>query len=99
MRLRHQEALVRKEIRRLARSGDRLAVLNVEARLLARTCARYGVLTRGRLAELSGASRWTRGRFSFALALAIEEEMIRDLGLGFYAPEAPAPAAELTRGS
>jgi hypothetical protein len=71
----------------------RLAILTVEARVLARTCARYGVLTRRSLAELSGAYRWTRGRFSLALALAIEQGLIRELGLGFYAPQSPIPAS------
>lgn len=70
----------------------RLAVLSVEARVLGRTCARYGVLTRRSLAELSGAHRWTRGRLSVALALAIENGLIRDLGLGFYAPPSATPA-------
>jgi hypothetical protein len=69
----------------------RLAIVDAEARVLARTCLRYGVLTRPQLVELSGARRWIRGRFGLALTEAIEHGMIRDLGLGFYAPTSPHP--------
>lgn len=64
----------------------RLAVLNAEARAVARTCASYGVLTRSQLVELSGARRWARGEFSYVLAHAVENGLVRDLGFGFYAP-------------
>ncbi len=59
--------------------------------MLKHTCQRYGVLTRGQLAELSGARHWTRGVFSFALAAAVEQGIVRDLGLGFYAPPRLTP--------
>jgi DNA-binding MarR family transcriptional regulator len=44
------------------------------------------VLTREQLVELTGARHWARGRFSLALAAAIDRRLIRDVGLGFYAP-------------
>jgi hypothetical protein len=73
-------------------AGHRPAIVDAEARVLARTCLRYGVLTRAQLVELSGARRCIRGRFALALTAAIEHGMIRDLGLGFYAPpSAPIP--------
>lgn len=64
----------------------RRAILDAEARALGGVCARYGVLTRHQLAELAGARRWTRGRYADALAAAIDAGLIRELGLGFYAP-------------
>jgi hypothetical protein len=70
---------------------QRTAILDAEARRLAHTLARYGVLTCWQLAELSGAHRWQRGRFSHALSTAIEKEMIRELGCNFYAPSQPSP--------
>jgi hypothetical protein len=87
------------------------AILNAEARRLARTLARYGVLTRRRLAELSGARRWQRGRFSRALAVAIQGGLVRDLGRDFYttvpatsagaraAPSAGTPATTVSKPS
>lgn len=65
-------------------SHDR-AVADVEARALARVCDRYGVVTRSQLAELARARRWSQGRFSDAIARAVQAGLIRDLGLGFYA--------------
>lgn len=67
------------------------AVLDAEARRLARTLERYGVLTRWQLAERSGARLWLRGRFQRALEVGVEREMIRPLGFGFYAPNTPWP--------
>jgi hypothetical protein len=64
----------------------RAAILAAEARRLACTLDSYGVLTRWQLAELSGSQSWHDGGFSLALELAIKRAMIRDLGLGFYAP-------------
>lgn len=80
----------------LSRSGDarpspallsrkhQAAILDAEARRLARTLERYGTLTRHQLEELCGARRWTRGRFSRALEIAQERGLIRHLGLDFY---------------
>jgi hypothetical protein len=75
----------------------RRAILDAEARALARVCARYGVLTRTQLAGLAGARRWTRAGFSDALAVAVDAGLIRDLGLGFYASLKPDTAPEETR--
>lgn len=61
-------------------------ILDAEARRLACTLVRCGVLTRWQLAELSGARLWQRGRFQGALDVGIEREMILDLGCGLYAP-------------
>jgi len=69
----------------------RAAILDAEARRLARVLARFGVLTRQQLAELSGARLWTRGRFSRALELAEKRGLIRHLGCGFYAPVSAVP--------
>lgn len=64
------------------------AIIDAEARRVALTLASYGgVLTSGALVELSGASRWSAGAFSLALARALELGLIRDLGLGFYASQ------------
>jgi hypothetical protein len=62
------------------------AILDAEARRVARTLMSYGVLTRHQLEELSGAQFWNRGRFAHAVELAQERGLIRDLGYGFYAP-------------
>jgi hypothetical protein len=64
----------------------RAAILEAEARRLAHTVTRFGVLTRGRLAELSSARLWSRGRFNRALELAEQHGLITHLGYGFYAP-------------
>jgi hypothetical protein len=75
------------------------AILAAEARCLACTLDSYGVLTRWQLAELSGSRSWHDGGFSIALELAIKRGMIRDLGLGFYAPSRPwsaKPHARIT---
>ena len=116
---RYHDAVVQREIRRLAhahadrqgRSGrstadeltttdsrHRGAVVDAEARRLARTLTRYGVLTSRRLFELSGADRWTSGRFSVAVARAVERGLIRELGFGFYAPPPAGSAAESHQG-
>jgi hypothetical protein len=71
----------------------RAAVLDVEARRLEHVVARYGVLTRHQLAELSGARHWARGRFLRALELAEEHGLIRGLGYGLYAPRANSPSS------
>lgn len=62
------------------------AVLDAEVRRLTRTLSGYGVVSRGQLLELSGAQRWRRGRFSQALARAVEHGFVRSLGYEFYAP-------------
>ncbi len=62
------------------------AILEAEARRLAHTLDCYGALTRCQLARLSGADRWSRGRFLRALDLAEQRGLIRDLGHEFYAP-------------
>lgn len=73
------------------------AIVDAEARALARVCARYGVVTRGQLVELAHTRRWSRGRFSDALVSAIDAGLIRDLGLGFYASPRPGvfPSGEI----
>ena len=64
-----------------ARSG----VLDSEARRIARTVCDYGVLERRRLYELVKASKWRTASFDRACELAVQEGLVRDLGLGFYA--------------
>jgi hypothetical protein len=95
-RRRYHDALVQREIRRLAATSERhrRAVLDAEARRLAHILTSYGVLTTERLFELSGAERWRSGRFAGALAHAADAGLIRDLGLGFYAPSALRSPAE-----
>jgi DNA-binding MarR family transcriptional regulator len=62
------------------------AVLDVEARRLARTLSSYGALHDRQLMTLAGARNWSRGRFSQALSRAVDQHLIRSLGAGFYAP-------------
>ncbi len=69
------------------------AVLDIEARRLARTLSSYGVLHGKQLLTLAGAHHWSRGRFSQALSRAVDQHLIRSLGAGFYAP---APNATST---
>jgi DNA-binding MarR family transcriptional regulator len=66
------------------------AVVDAEARALARVCAQYGVVTRSQLVELAGTRHWSRGRFADALACAVDAGLVRDLGFGFYASPRPA---------
>jgi hypothetical protein len=66
----------------------RSAILECEARRLARTLSSYGALSERQLFELSSAQAWERGTFAQACQLAVELGLIRRLGLGFYAPEA-----------
>jgi len=60
------------------------AVLECEARRIARTRARYGALEERRLFELCGAGAWARGSFGRACDLAVELGWIRKSGVGFY---------------
>ena len=49
------------------------------------TLRTYGVLTRPRLVELSGAGRWHEASFGRALALAVLSGRVRRLGHDLYA--------------
>jgi hypothetical protein len=96
--LRHQQALVQREIRRLARGHESgterhdLAIIDAEARRLAHIVSSYGgVLTDRRLFELSGARHWRSGAFSLALSRARDSGLVRDLGVGFYASPVERP--------
>jgi hypothetical protein len=60
------------------------AVLECEARTIARTLARYGALEERRLFELCSAGSWARGSFGRACDLAVELGWIRKSALGFY---------------
>lgn len=73
------------------------AIVDAEARALARVCAQYGVVTRSQLVELAGTRYWSRGRFADALASAVEAGLVRDLGFDFYASPRPdtAPSVEV----
>jgi hypothetical protein len=67
------------------RSDDRSdALLREAAHHLAETLAPYGVLTRDRLAELSGASRWTAVGFDGALRWAVDHAVVRRLDEELY---------------
>jgi hypothetical protein len=73
------------------RSGDRSdALLREAAHHLADTLSPYGVLTRDRLAELAGASRWTAVGFDGALRWAVDHDVIRRLDGELY-EIGPAP--------
>jgi hypothetical protein len=77
------------------RSGDRSdALLREAAHRLADTLAPYGVLTRDRLAEFSGASRWTAVGFDGALRWAMDHDVIRGLDEELYEI---GPAADLDK--
>ena len=72
-------------------TGDRYgALLREAAHRLADTLAPYRVLTRGRLAELSDASRWTTIDFGTALRWAVEHRLLLRLDDDLYeiGPEA-----------
>lgn len=60
-------------------------LLDYEARLIARTVAKYGVLERHQLYELTHAGMWRGASFARVCEYAVTRGMIRDLGLGFYA--------------
>jgi hypothetical protein len=75
-------------------SGDQYEALRREAaHRLADTLAPYGVLTRDKLVELSGASRWTRIEFDPALRWAVEHDFVRRLDEELY-EIGPADRAE-----
>ena len=59
-------------------------LLREAAHRLADTVAPYRVLTRGDLAELSGASRWHTIRFDDALRWAVEHDFLRMLEPDLY---------------
>jgi hypothetical protein len=72
-------------------SGDRYdALLRDAAHRLADAVAPYGVLTRAKLGELSGASRWETIDFEVALPWAVEHDYLRRVGEDSYevGPEA-----------
>jgi DNA-binding MarR family transcriptional regulator len=71
------------------------AIVDAEARALARVCSRYGVLTRRQLVELAGTRHWSRGRFADALSSAVDAGLVRDLGFGFYASPRPTTLSSL----
>src|SRR5579872_5765936 len=82
------------ESRSLLSTSRDTAIVDAEARRLARTLGSYGgVLTGQQLVELSGACHWRSGAFSLALGRALETGLIRDLGLGFYASALHTPAS------
>lgn len=66
-------------------SGDHYDTLVREAaRRLADTLAPYRVLTRERLAELSGASSWNTIDFDWALRWAVDHRFLRRLDEDLY---------------
>lgn len=72
-------------------------LLDSEARRIARTVCSYGVLERTRIYELTEASRWRASSFDRACELAVRRGLVRDLGLGYYAPPTrPRQAADPT---
>lgn len=60
------------------------AVLREAAHRLADTIAPYRILTRDRLAELSGVGRWRTVSFERALQWAIDHDVLRALGGDLY---------------
>jgi hypothetical protein len=67
------------------RKGDHYnALLREAAHRLADTLAPYRVLTRGALAELSGASRWDTIGFEPALCWAVQHDFLRRLDDDLY---------------
>ena len=68
------------------------ALLREAAHRLADTLAPYGVLTRDRRAEFSGASRWTAIGFDEALRWAVDHDVVRRLDRELYEI---GPAADL----
>jgi hypothetical protein len=60
------------------------ALLREAAHRLADTIAPYRVLTRERLAELSGISQWDTGEFNRALRWAVEHDVLRRLDDDLY---------------
>ena len=60
------------------------ALLREAAHRLADTLAPFGVLTRDRLAELSGASRWRVVTFDGALRWAVAHDYVRRLDAELY---------------
>lgn len=55
------------------------------------TLRTYGVLTRVRLAERCGSSRWSEPAFAQALAQAVSAGRVRPLGDDFYEAIEPEP--------
>jgi hypothetical protein len=65
--------------------GDQYdAVLREAAHRLASALEPYGVLTREKLEEFSGASRWSTIDFDQALHWAVEHEVVRRLDEDLY---------------
>ena len=60
------------------------ALTREAAHRLADTVALYGVLTRERLAALSGEEQWRSVSFAQALRWAVDHNMLRQLAPGFY---------------
>lgn len=60
------------------------AVIQAEARRLARALRPYGVLPRDTLERVAGASRWHDGGFDRALSAAVRAGEIEPLPAGFY---------------
>jgi hypothetical protein len=65
-------------------AGNDGALLREAAHRLADTIAPYRVLTRTRLAELSGISEWNTGEFNRALRWAVEHDVLRRLDDDLY---------------
>jgi hypothetical protein len=62
----------------------RLAVVQAEARRLARILQPFGVLRKDQLKRRARATAWHEGGFDAALKTAIESGEIEPLPLGFY---------------
>jgi hypothetical protein len=60
------------------------AVLREAAHRLADTIAPYRILTRDRLAELSGVGSWRTVTFEHALQWAVDNDVLRALGGDLY---------------
>jgi hypothetical protein len=60
------------------------AVIQAEARHLARTLAPYRVLHHDALKELAGSGRWHDGGYERALVAAVRSGAIERMAAGFY---------------
>ncbi len=58
--------------------------LEAEVRAVVRTLRSYGPLPEGTLERLVGGARWRHGYAHAALADAIRQGRVRELGCGFY---------------
>jgi hypothetical protein len=67
----------------------RVAVVQAEARRLARILQPFGVLRKDQLKRRAGATAWHEGGFDAALKTAVDSGEIERLPLGFYRTPEP----------